>query len=158
MDLCVCDTGTFLLPAPTNTSSLSNGATAAENAAAGGESAAAAGKTYSCEACSSVHETKSVAMTDCSSPGATLERMPLQPGYWRQSESARFVRSCVFPGNASCVGGDNVSAQCAEGYRGPLCNLCDDDYYGGRGVACQRCEGDPGIAIGRYVVLTSRCY
>ena len=103
---------------------------------------------FTCEPCTSVHETKSILMTDCTSPGATLEQLPVLPGFWRQSSHSRHVRSCIFAGNVSCVGGTNLSQQCAPGYRGPLCNLCEAGYHGGRGLTCQLCKGDPAASIG----------
>ena len=69
-----------------------------------------------------------------------VETLPLLPGYWRQSAGAAYVRPCPVKGNTSCAGGANASELCTTGHRGPFCSLCEDGYYGGRGVGCQRCD------------------
>ena len=141
--LCVCDVGTFRAE-----SVLKNISVAIDM----GDAVESSGSfTFTCEPCVNVHETKSIEMTDCSLPGASLDKMPIRPGYWRQSRTSRFVRTCLFAGNASCIGGTNISQQCATGYRGPFCNLCTVGYYGGRGGSCERCDGDPAVAIGAAV-------
>ena len=125
--LCVCDVGTF--------------ASARDEA----------GRVLSCSTCRSTHAVASVDMTSCHEPGVTLEGLPLLPGFWRMSEKASIVRACALSGNTSCVGGRNASVQCAVGYRGPLCSLCEDGYVGGRGATCEMCEGDAVVTIATAV-------
>eukprot|EP00966_Prymnesium_polylepis_P301187 6959414-Prymnesium_polylepis.2 len=111
-----------------------------------------------CRPCLDVHETSTIAMTNCSMAGATLDRLPLLPGFWRQRASSMIVRAC--DDREFCVGGDEPGdASCADGRAGPLCDLCQREplYYGGRGQECQPCSeaGDPtttiGLAIGGTV-------
>jgi hypothetical protein len=65
--------------------------------------------------------TATIAMTNCSAAGATLDRLPLLPGYWRQSASSRIVRPCNDKQN--CAGGDEPGdASCHAGHAGPLCD------------------------------------
>ena len=80
-------------------------------------------------------------MTDCSAPGANLERLHVLPSFWRQSTSSRYIRACPMLGDGStaCLGGPNISDQCALGHAGPLCDLCEVGYYGGKGTPCVEC-------------------
>ena len=110
-----------------------------------------AGRVLSCSTCRSTHAVASVDMTSCHEPGVTLEGLPLLAGFWRMSEKASIVRACALSGNTSCVGGRNASVQCAAGYRGPLCSLCEDGYVGGRGATCEMCEGDAVVTIATAV-------
>jgi len=103
-----------------------------------------------CRPCIDVHETSTIAMTNCSAAGATLNRLPLLSGNWRQSASSRIVRAC--DDQSVCVGGDEPGdASCATGHSGPLCDLCKREplYYGGRGNECKPCSeaGDPTMTI-----------
>eukprot|EP00966_Prymnesium_polylepis_P009642 222499-Prymnesium_polylepis.1 len=60
-------------------------------------------------------------MTNCSAAGATLDRLPLLPGFWRQSATSMTVRAC--DDENSCAGGEEAGdASCAGGHRGPLCD------------------------------------
>lgn len=111
----------------------------------------ALGRVLNCSTCRSTHAVPTLDMTDCTAPGTTLENLTLLPGFWRQSEKSFMVRACELSGNASCVGGTNASRQCALGYRGPLCSLCDAGYYGGRGEACKPCEGDAALTVAGVV-------
>ena len=88
--------------------------------------------------------------TNCSEGGASLHNLRTSPGNWRQSNNSRLVRSCTLsPG--SCVGG-NLTQQCASGHRGPLCDLCEAGYHGGRGSPCIKCEGSVEASIAAPIV------
>jgi len=100
---------------------------------------------FTCEECLSTHEVASLKMTDCSAPGTTLEALPLQPGFWRQSNRSRLVRACEVEG--VCIGGSDVRIQCNGSHTGPLCDLCKEGFYGGRGKPCEECEGDVAVTI-----------
>jgi hypothetical protein len=69
---------------------------------------------------------------DCSISGASLDQLPLLPGYWRPSNRTTDIRPCPLP--AACAGNNGVSGTvngvssgnfqtdtmyCAPGYRGP---------------------------------------
>ena len=64
---------------------------------------------------------------------------------------AKFVRVCDY--GEACLGGSNTREQCAKGHHGPLCDLCDDDYHGGRGKPCIQCEGSAAVTIGLPIAL-----
>jgi len=105
-------------------------------------SSATLGGTFECQPCNSLHETHTLAMTNCTMAGVTLERIPIQPEFWRQSPTSEIVRSCDSQG--FCLGGDVPGdASCAKGHRGPLCDVCVQTplYYGGRGKSCRLCSG-----------------
>jgi hypothetical protein len=98
--------------------------------------------------------------TRCDAANTKLEALPLAPGFWRQSVLAVDIRPCFSP--AACLGGPNVTTQCAPSQRqgSPYCAVCAKGYYGGGdGVLCQECEGStlytflPAIAIGSILVL-----
>ena len=70
-------------------------------------------------------------------------------GSWRQRAKAQVVRTCNFEG--ACLGGAFVGdALCAPGHYGPLCDVCEPAYVGGRGKACELCSeaGDVDTTIG----------
>ena len=125
VDLCVCKKGYY------------SNITSADDAGRGA---------LSCSQCVDTHETRSLDMTNCSRPGSTLYRLPISRGYWRERPETQYVRACDFP--EACVGGTDTAAQCAEGHHGPLCDLCDEGYHGGRGAACELYEGSLAITIG----------
>ena len=100
---------------------------------------------FTCLSCADTHTVSSLRMTNCSAPGVTLRALPLLPGYWRQRSEARVVRQCA--SNGACAGGANVREQCSTGHTGPLCDVCEDGYHGGRGSACKLCEGSMLLGI-----------
>lgn len=52
----------------------------------------------------------------------------MNSGYWRTSSTAHILYECPL-GSVACVGGTNASKYCEEGYEGPLCALCGEDYF-----------------------------
>jgi hypothetical protein len=74
--------------------------------------------------------------TDCTRPGVAALTLPLEAGHWRSSESSMEVLQC---GEAEACTGNGTDA-CAEGHRGPLCELCDDGWAKAGGV-CVECAG-----------------
>ena len=59
-------------------------------------------------------------MVNCSSPGAMLASLPIQPGYWRSSNTSEDVHECLH--SEACVGANGISDAndyCDEGYTGP---------------------------------------
>ena len=83
--------------------------------------------------------------TNCSQPGSTLASLKVRPGFWRAGNTSRRVRKCVLHA-ASCIGGE-VGVQCGVGHAGPLCDICKENYHGGRGRACEECVGSVGVAL-----------
>lgn len=73
--------------------------------------------------------------TVCDKPGARLERLEIEAGYFRISEESHEqaeVRKC-FMGQRACKGGtnftDNGDSYCGRGYEGPYCDVCSDGHY-----------------------------
>lgn len=71
------------------------------------------------------------------------------PDYWRAESSNLYALPCDGFGCSGGSGGGN--SICAEGYRGPLCNVCADGYGNiyGKCVACQ----SPSLNIFIVVVI-----
>ena len=164
MSECVCQAGAYKLTyegeqrsvawsqSVTNQPMMNQSMINASQLASSNDSLAVEAAPYTCVPCTSAHEIQSVDMTDCSAPGVTIETLVLKPGFWRQSERARYVRTCpVGDNNQSCLGGSNTSEQCAPGYRGPLCNLCAENHYGGRGNTCNECQGNALFTVGGVI-------
>ena len=83
--------------------------------------------------------------------GMTVTNMELEPGFWRATRSSEELLPCL---NADhCKGGAEPSETCSEGYEGPLCAACSEDYAAtgsGAGLQCKECAGSATatIAIG----------
>ena len=88
--------------------------------------------------------------TNCSEAGNNLHNLRTSLGNWRQSNNSRLARSCTRRPD-SCVGG-NLTQQCAPGHGGPLCDLCEAGYHGGRGSPCIKCEGSVEASIAAPIV------
>ena len=91
----------------------------------------------------------------CSDAGATLERLPLLPGFWRVANSSVDVHACGRIA-AACLGGTQVGdASCHPSMQGPLCEVCAKGYHpgGGNGAMCVQCLGDEGLTIGYTIIL-----
>jgi len=75
--------------------------------------------------------------SSCDSPGATLEQLPLDEGYWRAHADTTDVRRC--PGS---LNGSACLTGCRHGTTGPYCNLCEggDDYFDWDKMECQPCR------------------
>ena len=101
---------------------------------------------HSCYPCADAMEPGHRENHACATPGATLEHMPQQAGYWRQRAESRYVRACLTP--EACTGGDNISSQCIEGHGGPYCAVCQPGFHGrGDGVLCGECVGSAELSI-----------
>ena len=92
--------------------------------------------------------------TVCDFPNVTLVLLNIEKGYWRQSAFSAEVRPCH---NAdACIGGANVSEQCAEGHEGAYCDVCKSNYFLGPNLLCEPCEGSTALAfvpVGLLIVL-----
>ena len=76
--------------------------------------------------------------------GLTLESLPLQPGYWRNSPMSLDIRSCADRSEGTtpgCRGG--AGEPCKDWLDGPLCTLCNvtsGRYYSPDEYACKECD------------------
>jgi hypothetical protein len=78
----------------------------------------------------------------CVTHGSVLVSLDLEPGFWRSGPSSVRVYLCTH-GAVACAGGtgDGTSDEypyCHTGYVGPLCAVCDKDYF--RSWSSTRCE------------------
>ena len=69
---------------------------------------------------------------------ATLERLPLEPGYWRTTNTSRVVMSCIVA--EACVGNDGAGNYCRVGHGGPYCDVCNSGYSKDVSGICQSCD------------------
>ncbi|CAM9228038.1 unnamed protein product [Choristocarpus tenellus] len=85
---------------------------------------------------------------DCSTPGATLNSLPLRDGYWRATTKSLVIRECI--NSDACIGGTFVAdsdGYCASGYMGPYCAVCKPGYGRSNGAMCHHCRGRVGVLI-----------
>lgn len=75
-------------------------------------------------------------------------------GFWRQCDTCELIEECIFRDN--CLGGSNVSEQCATGNTGPLCNVCDDNYSRNSQGGCDKC-GSIGVLVNTILGITFGC-
>ena len=77
---------------------------------------------------------------DCTAAGSTLEHLNISSGQYRFTSSSRTVYPCPYPAN--CKQGGSVGGEvCMTGSHGPLCGLCDDEYYlYGPALGCVECD------------------
>jgi len=69
---------------------------------------------------------------------ATLEHLPVKPGYWRTTEVSTEVVRCLV--SEACVGSNSTGYYCREGHGGPYCDVCDDGFSKDVLGLCQRCD------------------
>ncbi|GMI22709.1 hypothetical protein TeGR_g13157 [Tetraparma gracilis] len=86
--------------------------------------------------------------------GMTVTNMELEPGFWRATRASKELLPCLNAGH--CKGGAEPSETCSEGYEGPLCAVCSEDYAAtgsGADLQCKECAGSATatIAIGALV-------
>eukprot|EP00903_Cladosiphon_okamuranus_P016944 g15619.t1 len=87
-----------------------------------------------------------------SNAGATLQTLDLEPGYYRTSPTSRDVLECHR--EEACIGGNDASQYCAEGYQGAYCAVCEEDYGSGYQFSCHRCvDQDAGSVATAVTVL-----
>eukprot|EP00904_Undaria_pinnatifida_P008212 jgi/Undpi1/4520/HiC_scaffold_18.g07874.m1 len=76
----------------------------------------------------------------------TLETLNISSGYWRATASTATIRPCW--NDDACRGGmTGNAAYCADGYRGPYCAICTDDYAWTSAYSCSKCSSGEGIAV-----------
>ena len=90
----------------------------------------------------------------------TLEALPVKPRYWRATELEETIYRCYY--RKSCKGslqpGPNQTSYgdglCRKGHKGPLCNVCENNYYFSfTNLTCDECAG-VSIAIFVLIVIT----
>ena len=133
---------------------------------------------FVCEQCS---QTWSATKVSCVNQHISLSQIELERGFWRGSQVSKNVRSCSFGQGAhkACKGGTGLanstenanltSSQndtasrslsfdtdnyCHHHHWGPLCKLCDRDYYHSKqGEGCIHC-GNQWKSPRHYIVLS----
>ena len=96
---------------------------------------------FDCYHCDTVKEKLGQDSTNCSLEiGQTLEKLPINPGFFRDTNISRIVRLC--PNPAACLGGSHTPTQCVMSQHGPFCGVCKPNYISGSADAiCALCEG-----------------
>ncbi|CAN0137715.1 unnamed protein product, partial [Ectocarpus fasciculatus] len=73
----------------------------------------------------------------------TLETLEIDPGYWRATNSSTEVLACY--NEDACAGGTTGATEyCVEGYEGPYCAICSEDYSAKLGFTCSKCPNRAG--------------
>ena len=76
-------------------------------------------------------------------PGMTIETLTLEKGFWRTHSTSTEILHCL--DESHCKGGNSTMvSQCADGYTGPLCAVCDAGYAAvgsGETLSCNECNG-----------------
>jgi hypothetical protein len=111
---------------------------------------------YTCEMCprgSYSFNPADVTCTPCPHDATCAGGDKLSPdkGFWRQCETCELIEECIFPDN--CLGGANVSTQCASGNTGPICNVCESGYSRNTLGGCDKC-GSIGVVVRLVFGLT----
>ena len=81
-------------------------------------------------------------------PGMSVDTLTLENGFWRTHESSTEILQCLNVDH--CKGGNDTAAQCANGYTGPLCAVCDSGYAAvgsGETLSCNECTGSSTTSI-----------
>ncbi len=124
---------------------------------------------------SSIFKDPSTHCLDCPPNGVSCEansklsELDLQSGYWRHSNKTSTVYACKDDSNI-CVGSDQESNQrsrrqsiesgdfgdiyCAEGHKGPLCEVCanEDYYFDNENGECTNCPTIARIVLGFIII------
>ena len=85
--------------------------------------------------------------SDCTTQGATLETLRLEPGYWRISNDSLDVRACPDQKeeeSSACTG--NPDSPCKPGLTGIYCTLCvnkSGTYFSKEDASCRPCDEGP---------------
>ena len=58
--------------------------------------------------------------SNCTAVGQELPMIPMLPNWYRIDATSQAAYQCPFQG--ACLGGTNVSAQCAHGHEGMFCS------------------------------------
>ena len=139
---CICDDGYVLAPIFPNISDSSAAAVQGLSVHAG---LPAVG--HECIRCRDTWTPQSEDSTNCTGQiGLTLDKLPVMPGFFRDTNLSKVVRWCSIDG--ACVGGTDWAHQCAQSQMGAFCGVCRPNYIaGGADSLCNLCEGDPMVSI-----------
>jgi len=93
---------------------------------------------------------------DSETKGMTTSLLKIEKGYWRTGAASLNILQCQ--NEEHCLGGTDPNNYCAEGYGGPLCSVCMDDFSAvgaGEGLSCKKCEGSATatVVVGITVLL-----
>ena len=92
-------------------------------------------------------------------PGMSVDTLTLENGFWRTNALSTEVLQCLKADH--CKGGSDTAAQCADGYTGPLCAVCDAGYAAvgsGETLSCDECTGSATASLAAgitFIVLIS---
>ena len=97
-------------------------------------------------------------------PGMSVDTLTLENGFWRTHATSTDILPCLKVDH--CVGGNDIAAQCADGYTGPLCAVCDSGYAAvgsGETLSCHQCTGSATASIAAgilsiIVIVSSALY
>ena len=79
-----------------------------------------------------------LAGASCATKGSELSSLQINEGYFRFHETSTKVYECF--NSANCMGGGVIDLQCKAGTEGPLCAVCESDWYSDIHGACYPCE------------------
>jgi predicted outer membrane repeat protein len=103
---------------------------------------------YTCQYCGFGSYSFNPMDTDCkqcpahvSCPGGNV--LDLDKNYWRVDENSDVIYEC--PIINVCLGGTNVSTQCADGQSGAFCSVCEDGYTQDQNGKCYACDNSADV-------------
>lgn len=77
---------------------------------------------------------------ECNNNGSFINVLP---GFWRENYFSATILECNIEG--SCLGN-----HCNDGYEGPLCDTCINNYFKQPQVGCIKCES----ALSSYIFMS----
>eukprot|EP00899_Mesostigma_viride_P005434 jgi/Mesvir1/14892/Mv05497-RA.1 len=77
------------------------------------------------------------------------EEMFVIAGYWRETNASTYFKEC---NNNACLFGPGTG-QCAEGFKGPLCQVCEDGYGSSGITKCVPCGTTPGAVAKEWILI-----
>ena len=79
---------------------------------------------------------------------ATLNHLPIEPGFWRTTNVSLEVKRCITPD--ACTGGNETGGYCLPGHSGPYCDVCSSGFAKDVMGICQSCEDN--LSVGSILV------
>lgn len=77
---------------------------------------------------------------NCVERGIKLATLRLRPSYWRSGSSSYNIELCKVDEVCSQENVTDISSQCIEGHKGPLCNVCNFGYSKNLVGICESCK------------------
>ncbi|CAM9855851.1 unnamed protein product, partial [Ectocarpus sp. 4 AP-2014] len=97
--------------------------------------------------------TETLENTRSDGANTSIEDIRIDPGYWRATTTTRTILPCY--NAAACLGGITGEAgYCREGYYGPYCAICTENYGRTMAFECTKCSSGEGVAVGVIFVST----